>query len=116
MSYYQKALINRGQIAVLANIKGITEPKFIQSRQKFIQNAFSNAVCYNINNQNFFFRPPPTAIPQEFSPTVFSRSPGKYGYTSNSQVLAVTFLFRVRLMGVFRNKQIDNQNIKYHES
>ena len=37
---YQKALINQGQIAVLANLKGITEPKFIQLGQKFIQNAF----------------------------------------------------------------------------
>jgi len=35
-----ESLINQGQIAVLANLKGITTSKFIQLGQKFIQNAF----------------------------------------------------------------------------
>jgi len=35
-----ESLINQGQIAVLANLKGITRPKFIQLGQKFIQKCF----------------------------------------------------------------------------
>jgi hypothetical protein len=64
----------------------------------------------------FLLEPSATRHRSEFSPTVFSRLPGKYGHTSNSRVLAVTNPFWGRLMGVFRNKQIDNQNIKYHEN
>jgi len=53
---------------------------------------------------------------QEFSPTLFTRTPEKNGHTSNSGLLLVTISFWGGLIGVFRNKQIDNQNIKYHEN
>jgi len=84
--------------------------------RSFCKNSSSDWMKFQIIRKIPPRAAPPHAYPREFSPTVLSRSPGKYGRTSNSGVLAVTNLFWGRLMGVFRNKQIDNQNIKYHEN